>query len=81
MTRCFSVGDCMNVDVFFQKAREFYRSSSKATSMALACQIRGVEGIRYIGEGCQDEFRILCEDIDQLSGGGGILVIEIKPVL
>jgi hypothetical protein len=80
MTRCFSVGDCENVDVFFQKAREFYRGASKASSMALACQIPDVEGIRYIGEGCQDEFRILCEDIDQLSGGGGILVIDIKPV-
>ncbi|KAJ5624385.1 hypothetical protein N7510_000694 [Penicillium lagena] len=81
MTRCFSVEDCENVDVFFKKAREFYRSARKASSMALACQIPGVAGIRYIGEGCQDEFRILCEDIDQLSGGGGILVIDIKPVL
>ncbi|CAL5866037.1 uncharacterized protein PFLUO_LOCUS244 [Penicillium psychrofluorescens] len=80
MARCFSVGNCENVDIFFQKAREFYRSSSNAASMALACQIPGVEGIRYVGEGCQDEFRILCEDIDQLSGEGGILVIDIKPV-
>jgi hypothetical protein len=80
MTRCFSVRDCENVDVFFKKAREFYRSARKASSMALACQIPGVEGIRYIGEGCQDEFHILCEDIDQLSGGGGILVIDIKPM-
>ncbi|KAJ5464265.1 hypothetical protein N7475_007400 [Penicillium sp. IBT 31633x] len=63
--------------VLFQKAREFYKATDK--QMGLLCTVPGIEGARYLGEGCTDEFDILQEDIRKLFGAGTEgCVVEVK---
>lgn len=76
--RVFSVAGC-SVKLIFQKAREFYKEMNLTGEIALQCRVPGMEGERYIGEGCQDEFDIFCEDIQKLSmDNNGVHEIEVK---
>ncbi|OQE38439.1 hypothetical protein PENCOP_c008G07571 [Penicillium coprophilum] len=66
--------------IVFQKAREFYKGMDKRTG--LLCTVSGLDGVRYVGEGCVDEFDILQEDIRKNSGPGGeVIVVEVKPAM
>ncbi|KAJ5780421.1 hypothetical protein N7457_005581 [Penicillium paradoxum] len=72
--RVFKTNDAQ---VLFQRAREFYNGTDKP--MRLLCTVPGVEGVRYLGEGCTDEFDILQEDIRKASGGDyENVVVEVK---
>ncbi|CAI7578630.1 unnamed protein product [Penicillium glandicola] len=73
--RIFKTNDAR---VVFQKAREFYKGMDKRTG--LLCSISGVEGVRYVGEGCVDEFDILQEDIQKSSHPRDEnRVVEVRP--
>ncbi|KAJ5210835.1 hypothetical protein N7491_010646 [Penicillium cf. griseofulvum] len=75
--RIFKTGDAKMV---FQKAREFYMGMDNRTG--LLCTVPGVEGVRYIGEGCLDEFDILQEDIRRTAGPSDEdRVVEVKPAI
>ncbi|KAJ5520051.1 hypothetical protein N7463_000504 [Penicillium fimorum] len=66
--------------IVFQKAREFYKGLDKR--IGLLCTVSGVQGVRYVGEGCVDEFDILQEDIRKSSGPcGEDRVVEVKPAM
>ncbi|KAJ5816333.1 hypothetical protein N7447_008566 [Penicillium robsamsonii] len=75
--RIFKTGDAK---IIFQKAREFYKDLDNWTG--LLCTVSGVQGVRYVGEGCVDEFDILQEDIRKSSGPcGEDRVVEVKPAM
>ncbi|KAJ6133417.1 hypothetical protein N7471_008632 [Penicillium samsonianum] len=75
--RVFKTNDAK---VVFQKAEEFYKGVDKRTGLLFT--VSGVEGVRYVGEGCVDEFEILQEDIRHSSGpGDGDRVVEVKPAM
>lgn len=61
MVRRFSLQDCRNGDSLFAKARQFYKGVGEniPDEMALICAVPGSDDLRFIGEGCEDEFRIL----------------------
>ncbi|KAJ5154625.1 uncharacterized protein N7500_010064 [Penicillium coprophilum] len=66
--------------IVFQKAQEFYMGMDKRTG--LLCTVSGLDGVRYVGEGCVDEFDILQEDIRKTSSPGGeVIVVEVKPAM
>ncbi|KAF4771365.1 hypothetical protein N7455_007970 [Penicillium solitum] len=66
--------------VLFQKAQELYNGIGNRTG--LLCSFSGIEGVRYVGEGCVDEFDILQEDIRNSSGPGDKdPVVEVKPAM
>ncbi|KAJ5372673.1 hypothetical protein N7517_004679 [Penicillium concentricum] len=65
--------------IVFQKAREFYKSLDKRTG--LLCTVPGVPGVRYVGEGCADEFDILQEDIRKTPSPVEDRVVEVKPAM
>ncbi|KAJ5692316.1 hypothetical protein N7462_001739 [Penicillium macrosclerotiorum] len=58
-----------DIESVFKKAREFYKEMDLPSELALLCKVPGMEGQRFIGEGCQDELDSLCDDIKQLSLG------------
>ncbi|KXG46142.1 uncharacterized protein PGRI_049980 [Penicillium griseofulvum] len=75
--RIFNTDDAKLV---FQKAREFYKGIDNRTG--LLCTVPGVEGVRYVGEGCVDEFNILQEDVRKTAGPGDeARVVEVKPAM
>ncbi|CAG7966020.1 unnamed protein product [Penicillium nalgiovense] len=75
--RVFKTNDAK---VLFEKAQQFYKGIEKRTG--LLCTVSGVEGVRYVGEGCVDEFDILQEDIRKSSGPGDEdRVVEVKPAM
>ncbi|KAJ6178976.1 hypothetical protein N7519_009437 [Penicillium mononematosum] len=75
--RVFKTNDAK---VLFAKAQQFYKGMGKRTG--LLCTVSGVEGVRYVGEGCFDEFDILQEDIRKSSGPGDEdRVVEVKPAM
>ncbi|KAK4863888.1 hypothetical protein LT330_010369 [Penicillium expansum] len=66
--------------VLFEKAREFYKGLDKRTG--LLCTVSGLEGVRYVGEGCLDEFDVLQEDIGKTSDPGDEdRVVEVRPAM
>lgn len=66
--------------VLFQKAQEFYKGMDNRTG--LLCTVSGIEEVRYVGEGCVDEFDILQEDIRNSSRPGDKdPVVEVKPAM
>lgn len=66
--------------VLFQKAHEFYKDIDNRTG--LLCSFSGIQGVRYVGEGCVDEFDLLQQDIrDSASPGDKELVVEVKPAM
>ncbi|KGO77370.1 hypothetical protein PITC_040240 [Penicillium italicum] len=66
--------------ILFEKAREFYKGMDKRTG--LLCTVSGIKEVRYIGEGCVDEFDILQEDIRKSSGPGDEdRVVEVRPAM
>ncbi|KAJ5772246.1 hypothetical protein N7520_002775 [Penicillium odoratum] len=78
--RIFSFNEQMDSGQIFKKAREFYQDIKAPSEMALLCKVPGQQELRYIGEGCDDEFDILCDDIKRLSlHEGDVRVIEVKP--
>ncbi|CAG8898840.1 unnamed protein product [Penicillium egyptiacum] len=75
--RVFKTDDA---NVLFGKAQQFYKGMDKRTG--LLCTVSGVDGVRYVGEGCVDEFDILQEDIRKSSGSGDEdRVVEVKPAM
>ncbi|KAJ5970591.1 uncharacterized protein N7479_000509 [Penicillium vulpinum] len=75
--RVFKTNDAK---VVFEKAQGFYKGSDKRTG--LLCTVSGVEGVRYVGEGCIDEFEILQEDIRKSSDFSyEERVVEVKPAM
>ena len=75
--RVFKTNDAK---VLFEKAQQFYKGMEKRTG--LLCTVYGVEGVRYVGEGCVDEFDILQEDIRKTSGPGDEdRVVVVKPAM
>ncbi|KAJ6114914.1 hypothetical protein N7486_000692 [Penicillium sp. IBT 16267x] len=80
--RIFPFNDQTDSNAIFKKAREFYQDVKMSQEMALLCKVPGQEELRYIGEGCADEFDILCDDIKKLSiHQDEIRVIEVKPAV
>ncbi|KAJ5910021.1 hypothetical protein N7504_004664 [Penicillium tannophilum] len=65
--RIFAFNDQTDSRAVFNKAREFYQDKDFFREMALLCKVPGQEELRYIGEGCEDEFDLLCDDIKKLS--------------
>jgi hypothetical protein len=66
--------------VLFQKAQEFYKGMDNRTG--LLCTVSGIEEVRYVGDGCVDEFDILQEDIrNSSSPGDKDPVVEVKPAM
>ncbi|KUM63098.1 hypothetical protein ACN42_g3998 [Penicillium freii] len=66
--------------VLFQKAQEFYKDIDNRTGLLFTFD--GLQGVRYVGEGCVDEFDILQEDIrDSSRPGDKYLVVEVKPAV
>ncbi|KAF7525093.1 hypothetical protein PCG10_005213 [Penicillium crustosum] len=66
--------------VLFQKAQEFYNGIGNRTG--LLCTFSGIGGVRYVGEGCVDEFDILQEDIrNSSSPGDKDPGVEVKPAM
>jgi hypothetical protein len=75
--RIFNTDDAK---IVFQKAREFYKGVDKRTG--LLCTVPGVEGVRYVGEGCVDEFNILQGDVRKTAGPSDeVRVVEVKPAI
>jgi hypothetical protein len=75
--RVFKTNDAK---VLFEKAQQFYKGMGNRTG--LLCTVSGVEDVRYVGEGCIDEFDILQEDIQKSSGSGDEdRVVEVKPAM
>lgn len=75
--RVFKTNDAK---VLFEKAQQFYKGMEKRTG--LLCTVYGVEGVRYVVEGCVDEFDILQEDIRKTSGPGDEdRIVVVKPAM
>ena len=74
--RVFKTNDAK---VLFEKAREFYKGVDNLTG--LLCTVSSLEGVRYVGDECVDEFDILQEDIQKSSGGDEDRVVEVKPAM
>ena len=74
--RVFKTNDAK---VLFEKAREFYKGVDNLTG--LLCTVSDLEGVRYVGDGCVDEFDILQEDIQKSSAGDEDRVVEVKPAM
>ncbi|KAJ5114797.1 hypothetical protein NUU61_000556 [Penicillium alfredii] len=69
------------VAMFFKRAKEFYKGVDMSAPFAVLCKVPGLEGIRYLGEGCEDEFRILLDDIKRCAGDDDqVYIVEVKPV-
>ncbi|KAJ5639626.1 uncharacterized protein N7484_007488 [Penicillium longicatenatum] len=80
--RIFSFNDRIDSTDIFKKAREFYQDVEISRKLALLCKVPGQEELRYIGEGCADEFDILCDDIKRLSlYKDEVCVVEMKPAV
>lgn len=78
--RIFAFNDQTDSRAIFNKAREFYQDKDFFREMALLCKVPGQEELRYIGEGCDDEFDILCDDLKKLSlYQDEVSVTEMKP--
>ncbi|KAJ5538173.1 hypothetical protein N7494_007652 [Penicillium frequentans] len=78
--RIFAFNDQTDSRAVFNKAREFYQDKDYFREMALLCKVPGQEELRYIGEGCEDEFDLLCDDIKKLSlYRDEVGVTEMKP--
>ncbi|KAJ5930510.1 hypothetical protein N7466_006003 [Penicillium verhagenii] len=78
--RVFCFNNPISSDAIFKKAREFLPEAEMSRGMGLLCKVPGQAQIRYIGEGCADEFDILCEDIRRMSlRNSGVSTIEVKP--
>ncbi|KAJ5594346.1 uncharacterized protein N7459_000554 [Penicillium hispanicum] len=76
--RLFPLEGC-DMKTLFKKAREFYNEAKVDAEMGLWCKVPGQLEQRYIGEGCEDEFKILCDDIRRLSvSDSRAHVIELK---
>lgn len=80
--RQFPLDEC-DVSMLFQKARQFYGAMKVPldTNSGLSCKIDGMEEARFIGEGCEDEWDILCRDIRDLTlNEDGPHLLEVQPV-
>lgn len=78
--RQFPLGDC-DVSSLFEKARQFYGAMKipTGTNWGLSCKIDGMEEARFIGEGCKDEWDILCKDVRALAiNDNGPHLLEIQ---
>lgn len=76
--RVFSLAGCDMVTIF-RKAKEFYQDRDPTEELVLAWKIPGLEQERYVWEGCQDEYDILCEDLRKLTlGHDAVHEIEIN---
>lgn len=69
----------LDAKVLFEKAWDFYKGVDNRTG--LLCTIAGLDGVRYVGDGCVDEFDILQEDIMKSSCGDEDRVVEVKPAM